>query len=75
MDILTGENLSLIWTSFIGKFVYLVGGEGMGWMEGIVILASYKYHFIKVHKNVMQHPTINISIISFLLSHHEIAKL
>ena len=35
----------------------------MGWMEGIVILSSYKHHFIIVHENLVQHPSNNISII------------
>ena len=62
MDILTGEffcqfNL-LIWTSFIGQFVNLVGGEGDGVKRkngGIVILASCKYYFIRVHGNLGQY--------------------
>ena len=31
--------------------------------EGIVILASYKFHFIRVHENMVQHPSNNKSII------------
>ena len=37
----------------MGQFVHPLGGEGMGqrgWMEGIVILASYKFHFVRVHQ-------------------------
>ena len=30
VDILTGKNLFLIWTSFIGRFVHPVEGEGWG---------------------------------------------
>ena len=37
--------IMLIWTSFVSQFVHSVGGEG------IVILASYKFHFIRVHYN------------------------
>ena len=51
--------------SFIGQLVHPVGGEGMGetgWMGSIVVLASCEYHFIRVHKNLMQHPCNNISI-------------
>ena len=59
-DILTGENLSsinlLIWTSFIGQF-----GKG-GWIGGIVILASCEHNFIRVHENLVQYPSNNISI-------------
>ena len=54
-DILTGEICRhfrlLILTSCIGKFIHPV--EGRGWMWGIVILASYKYHFIRVQKNFL----------------------
>ena len=38
---------------------------------GIVILASCEYHFIRVHKNLVQHPCNNILILvmhTFLLS-------
>ena len=31
-------------------------------MEVSVILTSCKYHFIKVHENLVQHPSNNISI-------------
>ena len=34
----------LTWISFISQFVYPVGGEGMGC---IVVLARYKFQFIK----------------------------
>ncbi len=30
---------------------------------GIVILASCEYHFIRVNKNLVQHPSNNISIV------------
>ena len=49
----------LLLTSLIGQFVHPVGGEGMG---DIVILARYKYHFIRVHVNMVQHPSHKISI-------------
>ena len=69
MDILTGENLSSIQldnihiTSFICQFVHPVVGDGVKGVDGrIVILASYKLHFIRVHENLMQHPC-NISIL------------
>ena len=32
-------------------------------MGDIVILASCEYHFIRVHENMVQHPSNNISII------------
>ena len=31
-------------------------------MEGNVILASYEYHFVKVHENLMGHPSNYLSI-------------
>ena len=46
-------------TSFIQQ-------EGKGWYKrgwmGIVILASCKHHFIRVHKSLVQYPNIIISI-------------
>ena len=46
----------LTWTSFIGQRVYPVEverrwGKGGGW--GIVILASYKFHFIRMPDNLV----------------------
>ena len=41
----------LIWTSFIGQFDHPVGGKEKGWEGGIVILASYEFHFIREHGN------------------------
>ena len=41
----------LVWTSFISKFV-LIG-------------TNCKYHFIKVHENLVQHPSNYLSIIPF----------
>ena len=35
--------------------------KGVDW--GIVILASCKHHFIKVHENLEQHPISNISFL------------
>ena len=41
---------------FIGQFVHPVGGDEIqGVDEGFVILASCEHHFIKVHKNLVQH--------------------
>ena len=65
MVILYENFIFLIWYSFIGQFVHLVGGEGMGygmWMGGIVILASWEYNFIRIHENLVQYPCNNISI-------------
>ena len=53
----------LTWTSLIVQFVHSM--EGRGWDKGggwgIVILASCDYHFIRVHENLVQHPSNNIS--------------
>ena len=40
----------------IGVFVYPVGGNEMrprGWMVGVVILASWEFHFKRVHENLV----------------------
>ena len=54
----------LIWTSLIGQIILLVrGGGGIQLVGGsIVIAASREYYFIRVHENLMQHPSNNISI-------------
>ena len=71
---MTGENCRqfwlLTWTSFIGQFVYPVGEEGMGvkGMDGvIVILASNKFKFIRVHED----PCSSKSIFGFTPNIHE----
>ena len=63
MDIITGENM-IIWTLFIGQCVYPFEGKGVGikWVERIVILDSCEYYLIRVHENLVQHPSNNISI-------------
>ena len=43
--------------------VHPVRGRGRGRMSDIVILASYEINFIRVHKNLVQHPSNNISIV------------
>ena len=51
MGIMTGEKMSLTWASLIGQFVHLVGGDWIKRVDGgrIVSLASYKFHFVRVH--------------------------
>ena len=69
MDILTGENLSislLIWISLIGQFV-ITGGGDKELMGNVVILTHCEYYFIRVHENVVQLPSKNISINIFIL--------
>ena len=50
----------LIWTSFIGQYENKVEGEGDVIKKRVVgdnvNLASCEYHFIRVHKNLVQHP-------------------
>ena len=47
----------------------LIQKEGRGWgKDGIVILASSEYHFIRVLKNLVQNPSKNIlNIIKILM--------
>ena len=57
VDIMTEKNCCQFWLpTFIGQFVHPVEGEGIGIKgvyKGIVILASYKIHFIRVYDNLM----------------------
>ena len=59
MDILTAENLSSIEVANRDLIYWSVrsssrrGGDGIKGV--IIILASCKYHFIKVHENLVQH--------------------
>ena len=62
MDII-GKNHQfrlLIWTSFIGQFVRQVGGKGDGVKVGMGCIVSCQYHFIRIHENLVQHPSNNI---------------
>ena len=66
---MTGEKLLsillLTCNAFHGQFVHPVEGEGKGYMRlmvGIVILASWEFHFLREQENVVQHPSNNISI-------------
>ena len=53
---------------FFGQFVHPVRGDGVkGWMGGIVILASYEFHFIKVHNNLVYHVPGNILIQFYII--------
>ena len=45
---------------------YPLDGYEAKWVDGgIVILARCEYHFIRVHENLEQHPSNNISITAF----------
>ena len=67
VDILTGKNLSSIYVANMELIYWSIRlssrreGNGVSvWI--IVILASYKFHLIRVHENLVQHPINNISI-------------
>ena len=57
MDIMKREKVRLpTWTmtSYICQFVHPVLGDGIKGLDGgIVFLASYEFHFIRVHDNLM----------------------
>ena len=62
-------NLSIIYWS-VHSSIRMGSVEVTGCMGQIVILASFRFHFIKVPENVVQHTNNNISImklISFFL--------
>ncbi len=50
----------IIWTSFFYQFVYIyyILGEGVG-VKGDGCGGSCEDHFIRVHKNLVQHPNNN----------------
>ena len=58
VDIITGEKCRqirlLTWASFIGQFVHAVKEDRVNWVDwGIVILATYEFHFPVVHDNLV----------------------
>ena len=59
VDILTGEICRkfrlLMWTLFVGQFRHPVRMVGLD--RGIDILASYKFHFSRVHENLVRNPS------------------
>ena len=63
-DILKGKiccKISLlIWASFIGQFIHLVGGE-----ESIVILASCEHLFMRADENLVHHLSNFIFLLLF----------
>ena len=61
--------LMLIWTLFIGHFVPPVIGEGIGrgLDEWYYYSSQLKYHFIRVHKNLSQHPRNYVMIVKLLI--------
>ena len=54
----------LIWISFITQFVHPVGEEDQELNWSIVNLASCEYNFIRVHGNLVQHPSNYICVTS-----------
>ena len=44
-----------------------MGQRGWKRVWEIAILASYKFHFIKVHENLVQHLNNNISIALYII--------
>ena len=70
MDILTVENLSSIKVANIDLINWSVRLSSRkeldelkrGWILGVVISASCEFYFIRVHKNLVQHPINNKSI-------------
>ena len=67
MDILLGKfcrQVRIIWNSCFGQFVYSVGGRGLGkgGYRDNDILASCKPYFIRVHGNMVQLPSVKVSI-------------
>ena len=67
---MTLEKLSSIkLKSFVDQFVLLVGG-GVDWVSGMdryFSQLSCDYHFIRVHDNLVQHPSNNKSIIILVM--------
>ena len=68
MDVLTGDNLLsiLVATKFlIYQPVRSSSRKGGKWGKGVdtVILAISEYHFIRGHGNLVQNPSIIISIV------------
>ena len=61
----------LLLNSSIGQFVHPVGGEGWGKRGrlGVCYFASCEYPFIRVHENLVQYPSNNISISTFYHLH------
>ena len=67
MDIITGEffvNLDCYFPCHL--LISLTGGDGIneGGMVGIVIIARYNLHFIRVHDILVYDPSINNSLLA-----------
>ncbi len=57
----------LLWSSFIGSFIHSSSSR-RGHVCGF--LSCYKFHFIRVHENLVQHPSNTISITVAQLNVH-----
>ena len=69
VDILTGKKMSLVKLAIMDLIQWSVrsynrrGGDGeLRWMWVILFLASCEHHYIRVHINLVQHSSNNISI-------------
>ena len=64
VDVLTGGNFLII-GCYKGPHYWSVrssswtGGNVVKMLDGIVVLASCEYKFIRVHENLVQHPINN----------------
>ena len=62
--------------TFIGMLIHKKKGRGLGnGGGGIVILARWEIYFFREHENLVQHPSINKSIIVKKVFLENIAKI
>ena len=65
VDILTRVNLSPIQLSNMDLVYRSVRSSSRRWMGSIIILASCEHNFIRLHDNLVHHPSNNISILKY----------
>ena len=68
MYILTRENLSPIYLANMYLVYYSLFIQGVDW--GIITLAGCENYFIRVHENLVQHPSNSNISIAFSKSAH-----